>query len=92
MKRQPLKPCGTPAAYRRHIRHGEEACAACLKAHSVDVLAFQRRGPAAPRELMPCGSDGGYHRHKRRKEPACVPCLKAHVRYEAERVVRKRAA
>lgn len=27
--------CGTPAAYRRHLRRGERACDACLKAESV---------------------------------------------------------
>ena len=27
-----LKPCGTPAAYRRHLRKGEEACADCKAA------------------------------------------------------------
>lgn len=27
-----LKPCGTPAAYRRHLRAKEPACAACLAA------------------------------------------------------------
>lgn len=26
------KPCGTPAAYRRHKRRGEEACQPCLEA------------------------------------------------------------
>ena len=27
-----LKPCGTPAAYRRHLRHGEVPCRACAEA------------------------------------------------------------
>lgn len=27
-----LKPCGTPAAYRRHLRKGEDACADCKAA------------------------------------------------------------
>lgn len=27
-----LKPCGTSAAYRRHLRNGEEACAECKAA------------------------------------------------------------
>lgn len=27
-----LEPCGTPAAYRRHIRNGEPSCGACLDA------------------------------------------------------------
>ena len=30
-----LKPCGTPAAYRRHKRRGEEACGPCKEAVRV---------------------------------------------------------
>lgn len=37
-----LQPCGTPAAYRRHLRHGEDPCAACEQA-SRDQ-ANQRNG------------------------------------------------
>jgi transcriptional regulator with XRE-family HTH domain len=29
-----LAPCGTPAAYRRHIRHGERPCGSCARAES----------------------------------------------------------
>ncbi|WP_156316592.1 hypothetical protein [Leucobacter japonicus] len=32
----PLKPCGTLAAYRRHLRNGESACAECLAAVAAD--------------------------------------------------------
>lgn len=31
------KPCGTPAAYARHISHGEKACEACL----VGIRAYK---------------------------------------------------
>ena len=27
-----VKPCGTRAAYRRHLRRGEKACTSCLQA------------------------------------------------------------
>jgi hypothetical protein len=27
-----VKPCGTPAAYRRHLRHGERPCESCRQA------------------------------------------------------------
>ena len=30
-----LKPCGTTAAYRRHLRNGEEPCGECLAANAV---------------------------------------------------------
>lgn len=30
-----LAPCGTPAAYRRHLRHGERPCSDCLAAERV---------------------------------------------------------
>lgn len=30
--RQSLKPCGTTAAYRRHVRDGEEPCEPCVMA------------------------------------------------------------
>ncbi|WP_461638704.1 hypothetical protein [Leucobacter sp. BZR 635] len=32
----PLKPCGTLAAYRRHLRKGEAACAECLAEVAAD--------------------------------------------------------
>ncbi len=31
--RPPTQPCGTLAAYRRHLRHGETPCAACRVAN-----------------------------------------------------------
>jgi len=38
MARQ-LQPCGTPAAYRRHLRHGEQPCDACRDA----MRAYQKK-------------------------------------------------
>lgn len=29
-----LRPCGTEAAYRRHLRRRELACETCLRAHA----------------------------------------------------------
>lgn len=34
-----LKPCGTPAAYRRHLRNDEEACAECKAAVAAEKMA-----------------------------------------------------
>ena len=36
-ERAPLKPCGTNAAYQRHLRHGEVADQACLDAHALEA-------------------------------------------------------
>ena len=33
-----LKPCGTSAAYRRHLRNGEEACAECKSAVAAEKM------------------------------------------------------
>lgn len=30
-----VRPCGTDAAYRRHIRHGEKPCPQCVTAHNT---------------------------------------------------------
>lgn len=34
-----LRPCGTPAAYRRHLRNGEPACGECLVAVADQKMA-----------------------------------------------------
>ena len=47
-----LKPCGTPAAYARHLRRGEEACAQC-KAAMKDRAAAYRAEVAALRQQLP---------------------------------------
>ena len=33
--RPPAQPCGTPAAYQRHLRVGEPPCTPCLHAHTA---------------------------------------------------------
>lgn len=92
MNRQPLKPCGTPAAYRRHLRHGEEPCSACRRAHTDEVRVYQRRGYVPPRELRPHGTEACYQRELRRGEPTCEKCCKAHAAYVLAYKNRKRAA
>ena len=42
-------PCGTPAAYRRHLRHKESPCAACKKAKRGE--ARQQRDEARKAEV-----------------------------------------
>ena len=48
-----LKPCGTPAAYRRHRRNGEEACGPCKAAVRVKEGArkAEARSESAARAL-----------------------------------------
>lgn len=48
-----LKPCGTLAAYRRHLRNDEDPCDPCLHAnteHGLRTKAQQR--PAVPSRLV----------------------------------------
>ena len=44
--RPATQPCGTPAAYRRHKRAGEEPCPACKAAESErQRFYYQQRKP-----------------------------------------------
>lgn len=45
-----LKPCGTSAAYRRHLRKGEEACAECKAAVAWEKQA-KIDGPRETRKV-----------------------------------------
>ena len=38
-----LRPCGTTAAYNRHLYHNQRPCAACREAHRVETLAYWHR-------------------------------------------------
>ena len=73
MKRE-LKPCGTPAAFRRHKRHGEEPCDACWEAERL-----HRRGGRPKPTMQPCGTPAAYARHQKAREPADAACLAAHA-------------
>lgn len=42
-KNVPLKPCGTNAAYNRHIRKGELACDPCLAAHAAEQKRWSKK-------------------------------------------------
>lgn len=72
---QQLKPCGTPAAARRHLRNGEEPCESCRDAENR-----RRRKKSRQQMLQPCGTPAAYARHLKANEAACVPCLRAHAR------------
>lgn len=40
------KPCGTPAAYKRHIRNGEKPCDACRAANTEKQAELRARRKA----------------------------------------------
>lgn len=51
MTSKPLQPCGTPAAYQRHRKNGEEACDACKSANTAYMRSLRdRRSPLTPAE------------------------------------------
>jgi hypothetical protein len=37
-----MEPCGTNAAYARHVKRGEPACQPCRDAHRIYVAGFKR--------------------------------------------------
>lgn len=39
--------CGTPAAYRRHLRHGETPCEPCRQAHARQQAEAARKAAAS---------------------------------------------
>lgn len=57
---RPLLPCGTNAAYTRHLKHGEAPCAPCKAAHmdagragkKARLRALSRLAQAHPEEYM----------------------------------------
>ena len=71
-----LQPCGTRAAYKRHLRRGEEPCRECREA-ARRADRGRKRNRAQPRELQPCGTYAAYMRHLRRREEPCGACREA---------------
>jgi hypothetical protein len=83
---RPLRPCGTEAAYRRHLARSEPACPDCLAAHA----RYTRRTPR-PRPIQPCGTDAAYYRHRALRQTPCLPCYDAHAAAERARYARRQA-
>lgn len=44
-KPEDVEPCGTRAAYQRHIRHGEVPCDACMGANRLFTERYRRPKP-----------------------------------------------
>ncbi|MGW1546641.1 WhiB family transcriptional regulator [Streptomyces sp. NPDC002346] len=79
---RPPAPCGTNAAYDRHIRKGEVPDDACRAAHAKRRAALK----AAQIEAAKCGTRRGYQKHRRNGETACDACRKANA--DADRRLR----
>ena len=71
-----LQPCGTRAAYKRHLRRGEEPCRECREA-ARRADRGRKRNRTQPRELQPCGTRAAYQRHVRAGEAPCEACREA---------------
>lgn len=77
---RPLAPCGTLAAYQRHMRKHEPIDDACRQANTD----AKRKQTGAGKTLAPItnhGTTGGYKRHLYRGEKACSDCLRAEREY-----------
>lgn len=79
-----LKPCGTDAAYKRHLKNGEVACEPCLTAHRIKMREWDRAHNTRPsRAAAPCGTPSAYKRHLRNNETIDAPCRAASTAYKA---------
>jgi hypothetical protein len=74
-----LQPCGTVAAFQRHVRRRETPCEACREAKN------QSQKQSAPQHLVPCGTYGAWRRHLRRGEQPCKACRDERNRLQRER-------
>ena len=75
-----LKPCGTRAAYMRHLRRGEDPCGACRDANRAGDREQRRR---SARKVTSCGTYAAYQRHVKAGEEACAACKRAQAEYRA---------
>lgn len=87
-----LRPCGTPAAYRRHLYNGEQPCPECHTAWTEHHRKRNRARGTKPKQLQPCGTYAAYQRHKKRGEPQCLPCQNAGNQYYRTFRARKKEA
>ena len=72
---KPPAPCGTTAAYDRHIRDREPIDDACREAHTEYRRKIRGRRPQSAK----CGTRSGYQKHRRNGEQACDPCRQANA-------------
>lgn len=81
---RPVAPCGTPAAYTRHVKRGEPIDDACRQANTE---AKRVKGTPTPAMRKPIahGEPRGAKQHRYRGEPLCEPCRLAEAAYQRER-------
>ena len=88
-KPEGLMPCGTTAAYVRHIANGEKPCEPCAaaKAHYDRVRYYEKLGRPMPavtkfeKPLKPCGTYAAAARHLAHGEKLDEACAKARKIY-----------
>lgn len=71
-------PCGSAAAYRRHLRNGTPIDPACREANRLAQQEKADQQKAIGRPPAPCGTDSAYNRHTRKGEPIDDACRRAH--------------
>ena len=82
------KPCGTVAAYKRHLKRGEVICLPCkiaVREYSRNRYAEGRTILQTPLDESNCGTTAGYQAHIKRKLPPCEPCKAAKRAYNNAR-------
>lgn len=72
-----LMPCGTPAAYKRHLKLKEVPCEPCRQASRAQMRARYTPRALYVRPTSPCGTVSAYKRHLRLKEKPCEACRQA---------------
>lgn len=83
---RPLAPCGTPAAYTRHVKRGEPIDDACRQANTE---AKRVKGTPTPSKRKPIdhGTLAGGKQHRYRGEKPCTACARAEADYQRDRYV-----
>lgn len=81
-----VQPCGTVAAYQRHVRDGQTPCEPCRQAKNASLRKWwndNRRKPLPELDWVVCdrgGSAAQAKAHRRRGQKPCAACLKAEAR------------
>ncbi|MFI2620430.1 WhiB family transcriptional regulator [Streptomyces sp. NPDC018584] len=75
-KPRALLPCGTPAAYDRHVRRGEPIDQACREGRRARWRS-PRQASVAVTERPECGTRSGHQWHTAHNEIPCQPCAAA---------------